>query len=63
MRAVIRAEAVTLYDNTENHTHGYAVRIYAYANKPFIKIDYQLQNSPKSMSCAILRVYHSLTMV
>jgi hypothetical protein len=48
MRVVIRAEAVTKYFNPKNHQHGYAVRIYAYANKPFIKIDYQLQNSAKN---------------
>ena len=28
--------------------HGYAIRIYAYAGKTFVKIDYQLQNSPYS---------------
>lgn len=48
MRAVIRAEAVTIYNNTEDHTHGWAVRIYAYAGKPYVKIDYQLQNSAKN---------------
>ncbi len=48
MRAVIRAEALTRYIDTENHTHGFAVRIYAYANKPYVKIDYQLQNSAKN---------------
>lgn len=48
MRVVIRAESVTKYYNTKKHLHGFAVRIYAYANKPFIKIDYQLQNSAKN---------------
>lgn len=48
MRAVIKAQALTKYFNPEHHVHGYAVRIYAYANKPFIKIDYQLQNSAKN---------------
>ena len=52
MRAVIRVEALTKYHGTENHTHGFAVRIYAYANKPFIKIDYQLQNSAKNKTWA-----------
>ena len=28
--------------------HGFAVRIYAYANQSFVKIDYQLQNSQYS---------------
>jgi hypothetical protein len=52
MRVVIRAEALTKYYDTENHTHGFAVRIYAYANKPFIKIDYQLQNSAENKTWA-----------
>ncbi|OGS35640.1 MAG: hypothetical protein A2293_01445 [Elusimicrobia bacterium RIFOXYB2_FULL_49_7] len=47
MRVVIRVEAAAKYHNTTNHLHGYAVRIYAYAGKPYIKIDYQLQNSSK----------------
>lgn len=48
MRVVIRADAVTKYHSPKKHTHGFAVRIYAYANKPFVKIDYQLQNSAKN---------------
>lgn len=48
MRVVIRANALTKYYNTSNHIHGFAVRIYAYANKPFVKVDYQLQNSAKN---------------
>lgn len=48
LRVVIRAEAPTLYTDTNNHKHGFAVRIYAYAGKPFVKIDYQLQNSAKN---------------
>jgi hypothetical protein len=28
--------------------HGFAVRIYAYAGVSFVKVDYQLQNSPYS---------------
>jgi len=47
LRVVIRAEAVTRYRDEKHHTHGWAVRIYAFANKPFVKIDYQLQNSSK----------------
>jgi len=46
-RVVIKAQASTLFYDTENHQHGFAVRIYAYANQPFVKIDYQLQNSSK----------------
>ncbi len=50
LRVVIRAEAVTRYKDEKNHTHGFAVRIYAFANKPFVKIDYQLQNSSKDFT-------------
>ncbi len=51
LRAVIRAWLPTEYrdadDNgtAERHDHGYAVRIYAYAGKSFVKVDYQLQNA------------------
>jgi hypothetical protein len=48
MRVVIKAEALTKYYSTVEHTHGFAVRIYAYAGKPYVKIDYQLQNSAKN---------------
>lgn len=48
MVAIIRVEAVTKYYGPSDHTHGWAVRIYAYAGKPFIKVDYQLQNSAKT---------------
>lgn len=48
MRIVIKASAPTrdYVDPNNPFTHGWAVRIYAYAGKPFVKIDYQLQNSP-----------------
>lgn len=57
LRVMIRAEVPAAYNDQDNdgnalepgegHRHGYAVRIYAYAGLPFIKIDYQLQNSAK----------------
>ena len=49
MRAVIRVEAPTKFVTTTQHTHGFAARIYAYAGKPFVKVDYQLQNSAKNV--------------
>jgi hypothetical protein len=52
LRAVIRAEAVTKYQSTADHTHGWAVRIYAFAGKPYVKVDYQLQNSAKTKKYA-----------
>ena len=48
MRVTIKAEAQTIYNSTVSHTHGYGVRIYAYAGKPYVKVDYQLQNSAKN---------------
>lgn len=47
MRAVIRIAAPTEFITTTQHTHGFAVRLYAYAGQPFIKVDYQLQNSDR----------------
>ncbi|WAJ70690.1 DNRLRE domain-containing protein [Catenovulum adriaticum] len=52
MRVVIRAEALTHFRSTTDHEHGFAVRIYAYANQPFVKVDYQLQNSSKDSQYA-----------
>jgi hypothetical protein len=49
LRAVIRAEAPARFISTTNHSHGFAVRIYAYAGKPFVKVDFQLQNSDKEV--------------
>lgn len=48
MRAVIRLSGLTHYESATNHTHGFALRIYAYAGKSFVKVDYQLQNSAKN---------------
>lgn len=48
MRTVIRVETPAKFFSTTNHRHGFAARIYAYAGKSFIKIDYQLQNSAKN---------------
>lgn len=49
LRAVIRVEALTKFVSTTEHLHGFAVRIYAFAGQPFVKIDYQLQNSAKDV--------------
>jgi hypothetical protein len=49
LRAVIRAEAVTHFVTTTQHIHGFATRIYAYAGQPYVKIDYQIQNSDKDV--------------
>jgi len=45
VRAVLRISAPTLYRGHEDHLHGFAVRLSAYAGSPVVRIDYQLQNS------------------
>ncbi|MBK8479421.1 MAG: hypothetical protein IPL39_25000 [Opitutaceae bacterium] len=45
LRVVLKIQALTNFTSTTNHLHGWAVRLYAYAGKPFVKVDYQLQNS------------------
>ena len=45
LRVVIKASSPTCFISTNDHANGFAVRIYAYANQPTIKIDYQLQNA------------------
>ncbi len=43
-RAVIAASLLTQHNNGFDIRHGYKVRLYFYADKPYIKVDYQLQN-------------------
>jgi hypothetical protein len=50
LRAVIRVEAPARFTSPTDHQHGFAVRLYAYAGLPWIKIDYQLQNSDKRVA-------------
>jgi hypothetical protein len=45
LRAVIRIAAPTIYLSPSNHVHGWALRLHAFAGKPYLKIDLQLQNS------------------
>lgn len=52
LRAIIRAEARTLFRSPTDITHGWAVRIYAYAGKPYLKLDYQIQNSANHVAVA-----------
>ena len=62
MRAVIRADAPTLYYSASNQTHGWAIRIYVYAGKSFVKVDYQLQNSAKTKTYSAPLYFKSLTL-
>ncbi len=52
IRVVLKATAPNLYQSTVAHTPGVAVRIYAWAGSPMIKIDYQLQNSATNVRYA-----------
>lgn len=49
VRAVVRVEAPARFATTTDHQHGFAVRIYAYAGQPFVRVDYQLANSDKEV--------------
>jgi hypothetical protein len=62
LEAIIRVEAVTKYYSPSNHTHGWAVRIYAYAGKSHIKVDYQLQNSSKVKQYAWPLYFNAMNM-
>jgi hypothetical protein len=45
VRAILRVETPTLFTSTANMRHGYMCRIYAYAGKPYVKVEYTLKNS------------------
>jgi len=49
MRSVIRVSSLSKFFSATDHRHGFAARIYAYAGKSFVKVDYQLQNSAKNV--------------
>ncbi len=62
MVSVIKAEAFTKYSSPSAHTHGWAVRIYAYANKSFVKVDYQLQNSAKDKKISYPMYFNAMNL-
>ncbi|THB69484.1 MAG: hypothetical protein D6B28_11370, partial [Gammaproteobacteria bacterium] len=45
LRSIIRLSSKTVFYDPENIKHGWAMRIYAYANSPLIRVEFQLQNS------------------
>jgi CheY-like chemotaxis protein len=51
LRAVIRAEALSRWSDTDP-AHGWAIRLYAYADQSFVKVDYQLQNGATNVTFA-----------
>ena len=50
VRAVIRLESPARFRGTNDHDHGFAVRLYAYAGQSSLRIDYQLQNSDRTVA-------------
>jgi len=48
MQAVISIESLGTYARGD-HQHGFKMRLYAYAGKSFVKVDYQLQNGAKNV--------------
>ncbi len=61
-RAVIKISSPTFFVSTNDHTHGFAVRIYAYAGQPTLKIDYQLQNAALNADIAWPLYFDSLNL-
>lgn len=60
IRVVLKATAPNDYQSTVDHSPGVAVRIYAWAGSPMIKIDYQLQNSATNVRFAWPLYFESL---
>ena len=50
MRTVLKISALTRYNNPTDIKHGWALRIYSYANSSIVKMDFQLQNSALNTS-------------
>ena len=48
MRAVIRASSPAIIHPDGTVRHGWALRLYTYADSSLLKVDFQLQNSPKN---------------
>jgi len=63
MRTVIKISAPTLYKSVNDHLHGWAIRLYAYAGKPYIKIDYQLQNSANNVVFSAPLYFKSMNLI
>lgn len=45
LRSVIKLASQTQYHSPTDIKHGWALRLYTYANSPLVKVDFQLQNS------------------
>jgi len=50
IRVVLQLFALSAYKNKTDFTHGFRCRIYAYAGKPWVKVDYALRNTPHADS-------------
>lgn len=49
MRAMIRIRSLSHFTSTDDHDHGFVMRLIAYAGKPYVKADYQLMNAAKNV--------------
>ncbi|THB67498.1 MAG: hypothetical protein D6B27_04380 [Gammaproteobacteria bacterium] len=45
LRSIVKLSSRTVYTDPETIKHGWAMRIYAYANSPLVRVEFQLQNS------------------
>ena len=63
MRAVVKISAPTIFNAVDDHLHGWALRLYAYAGKPYVKLDFQLQNSAKNAVIAAPMYFKSMRLV
>ena len=61
IRSVIKVSAPTLWQNN-TVLHGWALRLYAYAGQPFVKLDFQVQNSAKNTVLSSPLYMQSLTL-
>jgi hypothetical protein len=65
MRAIIKIDVpafMTGVAPNERVRHGWAIRLYAYAGKAHLKVDYQLQNSPKNKTFGRPMFFDSLSL-
>lgn len=45
VRSVVRLSSPTMYIDPQTIKHGWAMRLYSYANSPLVRVEFQLQNS------------------
>lgn len=65
IRSVVKISSATIYNSPTDIKHGWALRLYAYADSEFIKVDFQLQNSAinTALSAPLYFQGHKLTLI